>query len=274
MTESFLTKSQPPHPLTSPALWFLFHDHELVVCSDTKFCGIPYVSDVNHLAVVHSHYLGLFHNQHCFTAELSEDAVLPEGWEWQSLRSLYHQLGDELFVVAGTAKQIITWYNEHQFCGRCGSKTKAMAKERAMICPECHLSFYPRISPAVIVLVTRGNELLLARSPHFSADVYSTLAGFVEIGETVEETIHREIREEVGVEVNNIRYFSSQSWPFPHSLMLGFFAEYVSGEIKIDGVEIEDAKWFSVEALPFLPSKASIAHSLIQHYLASRGGHG
>ena len=132
----------------------------------------------------------------------------------------------------------------------------------------CKLSVYPRISPAVIVLVERGDEILLARSPHFVPGVYSTLAGFVEPGETLEGTVRREIHEEVGVHVDNICYFGSQPWPFPNSLMIGFRADYASGDLTIDGVEIEAAGWFRRDNLPKLPFKVSIARSLIEAFLA------
>ena len=147
-----------------------------------------------------------------------------------------------------------------------------IAGERAMHCPRCELQHYPRLSPSMIVLVTRGDEVLLARSPRFVAGVYSTLAGFVEAGESVEQCVLREVREEVGVEVGNLRYLGSQGWPFPHSLMLGFHAEYVSGDIVMQADEIEDAQWFSVHDLPPLPAARSIARYLIDVYVARRLG--
>ena len=145
--------------------------------------------------------------------------------------------------------------------------------ERAMYCATCDLRSYPRISPSMIVLITRGDEVLLARSPRFVPGVYSTLAGFAEPGESAEDCLIREVREEVQVEVKNIQYVGSQCWPFPHSMMLGFHAEYAGGEIVPQADEIEDAQWFNVHQLPPLPASRSIARYLIDLYVARRLGH-
>jgi len=265
-THSFLHKYQPPEKITEPVLWFLLSDDKIAICADPEFSGIPFRQAI--FPIQQSYYMGIYQGRHCFAAEVNE---VPAGFELKSLRQLYDVLGEDLLIVAGIAKQIITWQKQHQFCGQCGGKTIDVTHERAKFCPLCKLSFYPRISPVAIVLVYRGNELLLARSPHFPPGIYSTLAGFVELGETVEQTIMREIREEVAITVQNIRYFSSQPWPFPHSLMLGFTAEYAGGEIKIDGKEIEDAQWFTMDKLPKLPAKISIARRLIQDYLEKAG---
>ena len=146
-----------------------------------------------------------------------------------------------------------------------------MSGERGKKCPNCGELFYPRISPAVIVLIKKGNEILLARSPNFPSGLYGLVAGFIEPGESAETAVVREIREEVGIEVKNITYFGTQAWPFPNSLMIGFTAEYDSGEVLPDGVEIEDAGWFSAEKLPVLPGKISISRKLIDHFLQEEG---
>ncbi|HZP86354.1 MAG TPA: NAD(+) diphosphatase, partial [Burkholderiales bacterium] len=151
----------------------------------------------------------------------------------------------------------------HLYCGRCGTRTVAKTTERARQCPSCSLTVYPRIAPAVMALIRRGDELLLARSPHFAPGMYSALAGFVEPGESLEQCLHREVKEEVGVEVTNLRYFSSQPWPFPHSLMIAFNCDYASGEITPEPGEIESAGWFGLDNLPVLPNRISIARRLI-----------
>lgn len=192
--------------------------------------------------------------------------------QWQSLRAFMLQADFEHYRLLAYAAQIGTWAREHRFCGRCGSAMTQVAGERAMQCAQCDLRSYPRISPSMIVLITRGDEILLARSPRFASGVYSTLAGFAEPGESAEECVVREVREEVSLEVRNIAYIGSQCWPFPHSLMLGFHAEYAGGEIIPQADEIEDAQWFHVDALPPLPASRSIARYLIDLYVARRSG--
>ncbi|GJM12406.1 MAG: NADH pyrophosphatase [Pseudohongiella sp.] len=181
-----------------------------------------------------------------------------------SLRSLLFFSDQEKFLLAGRASQLVDWYTSHRFCGTCGSGTVHHENERSLVCESCSLHFFPRISPCVIMLVTRGDEMLLAQSSRYKTDFYSCLAGFIEIGETPEETVIREVREEVDLQIKNIRYISSQSWPFPSQLMLGFLAEYESGEVKPDPTEIADAKWFDIDSLPTVPSATiSVAGKLI-----------
>ena len=208
-------------------------------------------------------YLGRLGGVDCWTAELPANAAPPAGLSWEGLRPLFSVLDDDHFALAGRALQIVDWDRTHQFCGRCGTPTEAKREERVRVCPACKLSAYPRVAPAVMALVHRGNELLLARSPHFPAGMYSALAGFVEPGESLEQCVAREVAEEVGVQVRDIRYFASQSWPFPHSLMIAFVCEWASGEIRPQDGEIEAANWFEVLQLPKLPSKISIARRLI-----------
>lgn len=221
------------------------------------------------LRIVRRQYVGILGTRQVYSLELEPfepgtDLVL------HNLRRLAPMLTVDHFWLAARAVQIVAWDRDHQFCGRCGGPTEASPTERTRRCHHCELSVYPRISPAVIVLVERGDEILLARSPHFYKGVYSTLAGFVEPGETLEHTVAREIREEVGVEVDNIRYFGSQSWPFPNSMMIGFRADYAGGDIVLEEEEIEDAAWFHPGNLPKLPFKFSIARSLIEAFLAER----
>jgi NAD+ diphosphatase len=178
-------------------------------------------------------------------------------------------MGETLFAVAGRAIQIIAWDRDHQFCSRCGAKTAAMAMERAKQCPECKLVTYPRLSPAIIVRVRRGDEMLLARNANWPQGRYSILAGFVEPGETLEETVEREVMEEVGLRVKNIKYFASQPWPFPNSLMLGFTADYDSGEITFNDQEIATADWFRADNLPQIPPPGSISRVLIDDFVAA-----
>ena len=216
------------------------------------------------------HFLGYWHEQPCFAVEI--DAGQPPDPMQFQLGNLYQVLGrvdDNLFALAGRASQVLDWERDHQFCGRCGSAMSPDPAERAMRCEPCGVINYPRIAPCVITLVHRGEELLLARNVNFPVPMYSTLAGFIEAGETAEETLVREVREEVGVEVGNLRYFQSQSWPFPNQLMLGFFAEHRGGDIVCDEIEIADAQWFHYRELPMIPPASSVSGQLIQHYVDS-----
>ena len=188
--------------------------------------------------------------------------------ELNSLRSLLFFSDQEKFLLAGRASQLVDWYEGHRFCGACGERTVHHKNERTLVCENCSQHFFPRISPCVIMLVTKGDQMLLARSSRYKTNFYSCLAGFIEIGETPEETVSREVMEEVGLKVKSVRYISSQSWPFPSQLMLGFLAEYDGGEIVPEPSEIDDAQWFDIDSLPSVPSeKVSVAGKLIRTFI-------
>ena len=223
------------------------------------------------LPVLGEHGIGHLDGEPVYLVLLKE-AVEVQGCTWQGLRQFMLEGDFDIFQMLGYAAQISTWAREHLFCGSCGTPTVQVPGERAMYCEHDNLRFYPRISPSMIVLITRGDEILLARSPRFVTGVYSTLAGFVEPGESAEDCVRREVMEEVQVKVRNITYMGSQCWPFPHSMMLGFHAEYESGEIVPQADEIEDARWFRIDDLPPLPANRSIARYLIEAYLAQRSG--
>lgn len=207
-------------------------------------------------------------NRHSIAFAFDEAVPIPEGFRADGLRAAWHALDEADFRAAATARQKVEWYRTHRFCSRCGEATQLDADHESMTCPACGQHHFPRVSPAVIVLVQRGREALLGRSPRFVPGVYSTLAGFVEPGESLEECVHREVEEEVGVQVTNLRYFGSQPHPFPHSLMVGFIADWLNGDIRIDPREIEDARWFTPDALPPLPHPMSIARALIEDFRA------
>jgi len=207
-------------------------------------------------------YVGELHGQACYAADVVQFPEIPSG-EAAPLRAVFQLAGPQTFALAGRATQLLDWQANHRFCGRCGSPTVKQPGEYSMQCPSCGLLAYPRISPAVMVLVRDGVKLLLARSPHFKPGVFSALAGFVEPGETLEQCAIREVREEVGIEIANLRYFHSQPWPFPNSLMVAFFADYAGGTITPEPSEIEAAEWFSPDALPILPEPISISRHLI-----------
>ena len=272
--DRFTALISPPADWKGPALWFAFQGSQILVVRGAQNASVPSASDPREfgLAPQRSQYLGILGEQHCFACEMEENVPLPAGMQLSGLRALFGALDDSLFALAGRAFQIVDWNRSHQFCGHCGTPTQPKTNERARVCPNCGQSHYPRIAPAVMALVRRGNELLLARSPHFPPGMYSALAGFVEPGETLEQTLVREVREEVGIEVANLRYFASQPWPFPHSLMIAFYADYAGGEITPDPGEIEAAGWFTADRLPqALPSKISISRRLIDAALAELG---
>ncbi len=198
----------------------------------------------------------------CYAAELDSLSETVPG-ALTSLRRIFGLAGAEAFALAGRATQLLDWQRDHRYCGRCGAPTMRRPGEFAMACAACGLLAYPRMAPAVMVLVMRNDQLLLARSPHFPPGMFSALAGFVEAGETLEQCAAREVREEVGIDIANLRYFHSQSWPFPNSFMVAFFADYAGGILRPDPAEIEAADWFTLAALPQLPGRVSIARQLI-----------
>ena len=192
---------------------------------------------------------------------------LPEGLRAAGLRNWFGVLDDETLSISMRAVQVLEWDRTHRFCGACGTPNDQVGHERAKRCPACGLVCYPRISPAMMVLVTRGRDLLLGRGITFPPGRYSALAGFVEAGESIEESVAREVQEEVAHLDADLRYFGSQSWPFPNSLMIAFRAEYAGGELAPDPAELADAQWFAPEALPQLPPRLSIARALIDSTL-------
>lgn len=202
---------------------------------------------------------------------LEKEFQAPDGLDLVPLREVWGLLGEEVFVEAGRALQLMGWHRENTFCCRCGNPMADHETETARSCPACGFTVYPTISPAIIVAIEREGKLLLARSPHFPKGRYSVLAGFVEPGETLEQAVQREVFEEVSVRVGDIRYFGSQPWPFPHSLMVGFTASWESGEISVDPKEIEEAAWFAPEEFPGMPPSISISRRLIDDFLHRHG---
>jgi NAD+ diphosphatase len=219
-----------------------------VVLLDEPVEGALYVGDLDGCA--------------CFAARVERDGAI-------ALREALATLPADEGTLLGRAAQLLDWQRDHRYCGRCGTETAAAEHDASRVCPACGLSVYPRISPAAIMLVGRGDELLLARRPN--GRFWSCLAGFVEPGESLEQTVVREVREEVGIEVGEPRYFGSQPWPFPGQLMVGFTVEWASGELAVDGIEIAEAAWFGPgDELPPVPPPYSIARALIDDAVRRR----
>lgn len=251
-------------------LWFAVSGSRVLAVADAegKAAGFP---DTPPLPAGTPHYLGALGQAHCFAYEVEMELEAPAGHAVTDLRALWSRVPEPLWAVAGKAVQIVDWDRTHRFCGRCAAPTERFDADRSRRCPACGLSAYPRLAPAVITVVERGDDLLLAHGTRFPAPFYSALAGFVEPGESLEGAVVREIREEVGIEVDEVRYFGSQPWPFPHSLMIGFHARWSGGEIRIDPEEIADAQFFPKGDLPLIPPPISIARALIDAAVARRG---
>jgi NAD+ diphosphatase len=263
-------------PLSTPAYWFVVRSDRLLVTRSDSVVAVPLARDVSELGLQasHAHLLGASDGYPCLAAAAQPDSPVPAGWRFERLRGLFGSISDCFFAAAGRALQLIEWDETHRFCGRCGAATIHKRGERARECPSCGLLSYPRIAPAAIVAVVRGERLLLARAHRFPPGFYSVLAGYAEPGETLEECAQREVREETGIEISDLRYFASQSWPFPHSLMVAFTARYASGEIAIDPSEITDAGWYGAQELPSIPDRITVARRLIDWFLSTVGTQG
>jgi len=286
----FVPGHRPPSARSERDLWFVFSGERLLVVTAAEAGAgagdagvvIPRAADLSRLAAAgwsgspaqDEIYLGALGDDHCWAADLTPDAAPdapPPGFALRNLRTLLDLLPVEHVALAGRAAQVRHWERTHQFCGSCGTATTDAEDERAKVCPACGRTEFPRISPAVIVAVVRDGAILLARGPRFRKGMYGVLAGFVEPGESLEDCVHREIREEVGIEVTNLRYFGSQPWPFPDSLMIAFVADHAGGEIRTDDTEIHAAAWYRPGELPDIPSRASIARRLIDWFVSKYG---
>ncbi|TFW01946.1 NAD(+) diphosphatase [Oxalobacteraceae bacterium OM1] len=258
------------HATYATPLNFLFRGDELLVREHDL--ALPDAAACAQLATAGAmHAVGLLDAAYCHTNWIERDAVPPPGHAFRKLRALFGAIDDDLMAVAGRSYQIAEWARTHRYCGACATPTERVASERCLRCPACGHVAYPRISPAMMVLVRKGDAILLARHTMSPTKRFSPLAGFLEAGESAEEAVHREVFEEVGLKVNNLRYFGTQAWPFPHSLMIAFTADYVSGEIRVDEREIAEARWFGPDdGLPEYTTGISISGLLIDANLPRR----
>lgn len=258
-----------------PAYWFIFHQDGLLLEETPDRLRAPFIPDIRALGLTLENvgYIGSADGRDCFAAGIPE-AASPSGYSLRKLLPAYEQMEEAWFWIAGRAYHLLEWIKKTRFCSVCGARMEAAAEERARHCPDCGGRVYPRISPAVIVAVTDGDRILLARNSKRVVPMYSVIAGFVEPGETLENCVRREVMEEVGIEVKNIRYFGSQPWPFPDSLMVAFTAEYSSGTLTVDNDEIIEAGWYKAEELAQvpIPTRASVARKLIDSF--ARQGRG
>lgn len=251
----------PDAPESADALEFAFLGEDLLL---THAHALPDPETLNTLGLPQSRFIfGRLGQQACRARRWPAEHPLPDKLYAINLRAAFGLIDEGSWFLAARAKHLLGWDLASRYCGACGTATRFAAGEPAKHCPACGRQHYPQIAPAVMCLVRKGRELLLARSPHFRPGMYSALAGFVEAGESVEACVHREVFEETGIRIANLRWFSSQPWPFPQSLMLAFHADYAGGEITPQPGEIEDAQWFDLERMPELPAPVSIAARLL-----------
>lgn len=275
-TPRFRTDPTAPNEnVATPSHWFAFRRGDLLVrkaeAGSAHLYEVPFgvaLPDAARSSVVRSQPLGFLDDKPCVSAELSPDGSVPEPYAFVSLRKLHGNIDSPFFDAAGTAFQIQYWDRTNRFCAECGATLLPMAEQRSKRCPSCEHHYFPRITPAIIVLIEDGPRILMTRQPSFPVGMYGLVAGFVEPGETFEETVRREALEETGIEVSDITYFGSQPWPFPHQIMVGFFGRATGGELVVDHKELEEALWFDRSAMPKLPPPISIARKLIDAWLS------
>jgi NAD+ diphosphatase len=253
---------------------FAFAGSDLLILG--KLDAVPEIPSWDDLrawnvTTVRYQYLGTLGGEPCWSAELVPEVLVPETATLSGLRALYDALPETQYAVAGRAAQIVAWDRDHQHCGRCGEPTERVPGERGRRCARCELTAYPRVSPAIIVLIERDDRILLARGRAFVPRRFGIIAGFVEPGESLEDAVRREVHEEVGIEIDHIDYFGSQPWPFPHGIMIGFRATHRRGEITLGDGELAEAGWYGADDLPEIPAKLSIARRLIDDWASRRG---
>jgi NAD+ diphosphatase len=247
------------------AKWLLLQDGNVILKAD----ALPSASDLGvALPSPDSLYLGQAGDTPYFADEIAADTPLPDGLSAVNLRSLLSLGNEEISGIAGYAAQMLYWRRTGRYCPVCATPTEARQKDWGRVCPNCGHIGYPRVSPAVLILIHDGDRILLGSKPGW--DRFSILAGFVDSAETLEECVRRETNEEVGLTVDDIRYVGSQSWPFPHQLMVGFTACYAGGDIRIDDEELDRAAWFTRDDLPPLPPKISLSRQMIDAWIEKR----
>jgi NAD+ diphosphatase len=248
--------------------YFIFENNKLLVKNVNEQIKIPMAKDLidSGINLLTGRYFGGLKGCACYCIDKPADYIPNANMAFQELRQLSSIFEEKLFHLACRGLHLLRWFENNKYCNKCGTLAEDKQDEIAKICPKCGFINYPRISPAIIVAIVNKDKLLLAHNSRFTEKRYSVIAGFVEPGETFEDCVVREVKEEVGIEVKNIEYFCSQPWPFPDSLMIAFTAEYAGGEIKEDGIEILDAGWYRADELPQSPKGGSVAGKLIKWF--------
>lgn len=269
MSSAFVRAYPPALAEPGPALWLPFRDGEVLLPEGQTRLFRGESDAIAALGLAAPLYLGTLDGVPCLADDVPSESELPQGWHPTSLRALFDQLDAEEYALAGYAAQVLYWRRTSGFCPVCGHATEERAGDWGRKCPHCGHVTYPHVSPAVLILIYDGPRLLLAHKPGWGPR-YSILAGFTEPGESLEDCVRRETREEVGLELTDLAYVGSQPWPYPHQLMVGFNARYAGGEIRVDAEELDDAKWFSVDALPDLPPAVSLSRQMIDAWIAGQ----
>ena len=270
-SESFHPGFDQPREETVTDRYFVFAHRRILVQKISDGYIIPTGVDIESIlgSFTDRFFIGTMGDTLCFSCLIDETQV-PGDFAYEDLRTVYIASPDEWKPIMSAAVLVADWDENHRFCGRCGGKTKRSDTERCRTCPSCGHTSFPRISPAIIVAILKDNEILLAHNRRFTAPLYSLIAGFVETGEDLKSTVKREVKEETGLEIANIRYFGSQCWPFPDSLMVGFVADYLSGEVELED-ELVDAGWFAKDSMPSIPSYGTISRRIIDWFLETGG---
>ena len=265
----FVPAKQGARPADERGHWLIVQEQKLIVVPEGEGLRLPAGKEPRDFggAFDRTFWLGTWAGTACWVAGLPREAAVPEGYLRETLIPMQGtRLPDDLLSLGGMAMQLLYWERTSGHCPRCGARAERMENEWGKRCPACRYEHYPHLHPAVIVLVRDGDRVLLARKSPWAPGRYALVAGFVDNGESLEAAVAREVREEVGVDVNDVRYVGSQNWPFPSQLMVGFTAEYAGGEIAIDPAELEDARWFPGDRLPEGPSRHSIARWILDNY--------
>lgn len=263
----FIPSKKIPINITDESMWFIFIENEMIVLNINDNFLIPTFKDLyKHLESLSNYiYIGNFRDIPCYCCEISKN-IFGSNFEIVNLRKLHEILDNTIFFVCGKSYQILHWHNNNKFCGRCGIELTATTHETSKECSKCKIKHYPKISPAIAVGVIRDDKILLANNKNYPSDLYSVIFGFLEPCETLEDCVKREVLEETGIHIKNIRYFSNEPWPYPDTLMISFFAEYDYGDIKVDGTEIIKADWFSKNNRPLLHEKNTLPRKIADHF--------
>ena len=269
MFPTFIRAYPPSQPSTDRAYWLPFIKDEVLVERHGKAITLIQSDRQEIEARLHVQevlYIGTFDGVPCMACEVGPDFVMPHEWRSFSLRELFSRVDEITYSIVGYAMQLLYWRRTSHFCPVCGYEPQDETGTWGRHCPNCGHTAYPHVTPAILALVHDGARMLLTHKPGWGKR-YSCIAGFAEPGESLEECVQREVFEEVGLEVTDVQYVGSQSWPFPHQLMVGYTARYIGGTLRLEEQELDDALWFTTDNLPEMPPPLSLAYHIIQGWV-------